>query len=138
MSLGFDVSETMRSSRWLMQKIAERYGMSTSGSMPTNTYDYEKKPDATPEKVFEIVQFWENNPKATLKQASEACGYNATTCHYIKYRKRRFAGMPSDLEGIRLHFARKAKETASKRGFQRNIHRTQADKVAKGFKFVKA
>lgn len=115
MSLGYNVSDTMRSIRSLLQRY-------------TRNVDWSKVPDVVPAPAKEYTK-WNSiqnpeviisidkelaKPGATLKSVAKMHGVSTTTVSWIRRRMERFSDMPRDPAGVRKWFERKQRARKNK------------------------
>jgi hypothetical protein len=108
MSLGFDVSDTMRNIRIILEKHTKN--MDWNESLPDDT-----KKDRTFRRITDpdlIIAADKDirEPGAQIYLVAEKHNISRTTVSNLKNRKSQFLGMPYDEKGIRKYLAQREKK----------------------------
>lgn len=105
MSFGFDVSETMRNIRIILEKHTKN--MNWSEALPDQTREDRTFRRITDPDLIISVDKEVREPGARVYLVAEKWKISRTTVSSLKNRKSQFKGMPYDEKGIRKYLAQR-------------------------------
>ena len=108
MSLGFDVSETMRSIRTILEKHTKN--MDWNETLPDDTQKDRVFRRITDPDLIIAADKDIRVPGAQIYLVAEKHNISRTTVSNLKNRKSQFLGMPYDEKGIRKYLAQREKK----------------------------
>lgn len=108
MSFGFDVSETMKSVRMILEKHTKN--MDWNESLPDDTKKDRTFRRITDPDLIIAIDKAIKEPGAQIYLVAENHGISRTTVSNVKNRKSQFLGMPYDEKGIRKYLAQREKK----------------------------